>query len=315
MTKSPIIIGAGMAGLLAANMLRHLNPTILEKQSSLPNNHSAVLRFRTSAVGDVTNIPFRKVQMIKTVLTTGNMIRDAVEYSVKCTGSIRSDRSINVAPHYGVDDRWIAPHNLIEQMAEPFLHKSIAFDIDVNFTHQEDNPIISTMPMPHLMKLLKYEHQPSFNYVEALNFQATIRVDSDAFMTLMVPDLKYPFSRISITGNRLIVECPRYGAFAGDGEEEAMQLIIGVAAKLIGIQPADLEQLSWKRQKFAKIAPIDDRVRKDFMHWATDKHGVYSLGRYATWRPGLLLDDLVQDIRLIERWITTGDRYAVAKHR
>ena len=59
------VIGAGLAGLLAGNMLRHRDPVIHEVQPSLPNNHSAVLRFRSSAVGDVLNIPFQKVKMIK----------------------------------------------------------------------------------------------------------------------------------------------------------------------------------------------------------------------------------------------------------
>ena len=53
MTTEVTIIGAGMAGLLAANMLRHRDPVILEAQKSLPNNHHALLRFRSSVVGDV----------------------------------------------------------------------------------------------------------------------------------------------------------------------------------------------------------------------------------------------------------------------
>ncbi len=50
-----------------------------------------------------------------------------------------------------------------------------------------------------------------------------------------------------------------------------------------------------------KILPIDEDVRKRFIMWASDKHQVYSLGRFATWRPGLLLDDVVNDVRVIQR--------------
>ena len=64
-----------------------------------------------------------------------------------------------------------------------------------------------------------------------------------------------------------------------------------------------------------ELSRIDEELRKDFIYWATDKHNIFSLGRFATWRPGLLLDDLVKDIRLIDKWIDRGDRYALARVR
>lgn len=49
-----LIIGAGMAGLLAANLLHRFNPTVLEKAPSLPNNHAALLRFRSDEIPRAT---------------------------------------------------------------------------------------------------------------------------------------------------------------------------------------------------------------------------------------------------------------------
>ena len=47
--------------------------------------------------------------------------------------------------------------------------------------------------------------------------------------------------------------------------------------------------------------------RKAFIFWASSTRGVaYSLGRFATWRPQLQTEDLIQDIRLIEGWIREG---------
>ena len=62
-----IIYGAGMAGLLAANMLRRHKPELREKQEDLPNNHDALLRFRNNSVGVATNIPFKKVKVRKAI--------------------------------------------------------------------------------------------------------------------------------------------------------------------------------------------------------------------------------------------------------
>src|SRR5688572_5532364 len=59
------IAGAGMAGLLAANLLRRHRPEVFERQLDLPHNHSALLRFRSPAVSDATGIPFRRVLIRK----------------------------------------------------------------------------------------------------------------------------------------------------------------------------------------------------------------------------------------------------------
>jgi hypothetical protein len=59
-------------------------------------------------------------------------------------------------------------------------------------------------------------------------------------------------------------------------------------------------------QSYAKIAPMDETLRRNFIYWASTVTGrAYQLGRFATWRPRLLLDDLVHDVRLIEGWATS----------
>lgn len=286
-----------MAGLLAGNMLRHRSPVVVEAQPELPNNHSAVLRFRTSQVGDVLNIPFKKVRMLKAPLPWLNPVADALNYSYKCSGSYRSDRSITDGLVY--DDRYIAPPGLIGQMAD---NCTIRFGNAQAFA---SGPIqISTIPMPALMKALNYRHEIEFSYVPGRNLRAKIK-NCDAYVSLLVPDPSYPFSRISITGDELIVEGPKVMA---EGN-------IDHATDLLGIPRGDVHSIEVKEQKYAKISPIDNDKRKQFLHWATTEHNIYSLGRFATWRPGLLLDDLVNDIRLIDRWSQSGNQYDVAKHR
>src|SRR5262245_61666308 len=109
------IVGAGLSGLLAGNMFRHREHKIYESQSALPNNHSAVLRFRTAKVSETLDIPFKRVTMIKATAEWRNPVADALAYSFKNTGIYRSDRSINAG--VVVDERWIAPPDLIARMS------------------------------------------------------------------------------------------------------------------------------------------------------------------------------------------------------
>jgi hypothetical protein len=310
MTKSHII-GAGLAGLLAANMLRHREPLVVEQQPELPNNHSAVLRFRSSVVGDTLGLPFREVTMIKDVVRWRNPVADALAYAKKNGNVIRSDRSI-IAGHT-VATRYIAPPDLIERMAA---RVNIAFGEGYAFPKEHSKgAIISTIPMPVLMKALKYPRieEAEFRNLIGTNIKAKVK-NCDAYVTLSVPDPSVTFSRVSITGDELIIEAPNVGNILY-GEDAYVDETIEQAADMLGIYIGDIGEPTLHRQQYAKIAPIDEALRRDFVYWASHERGVYSLGRFATWRPGLLLDDLVKDIRLIDGWVDGNNNYGRARAR
>lgn len=319
------IIGAGLAGLLAANMLKPGTFEVVEAQEKVPNNHHAILRFRSTAVADALGLPFRKVQLIKATVPYRNPAAEALSYSAKAFGQYRSDRSIPTGPERG--DRYIAPPDLIGMMAhaaelQGVLHLGRPFDFelyrDAPF-HSGYEPVISTIPMPTLMKKLGYEPAAEivFNSVPGWVIKAKI-AKCDAFVSLYVPDPQHVFSRVSITGDELSIEIPRLDLSL---EKEAppsqgeLDYWVDQALKLLGIYSDDASDIRFHNQHYLKIAPIPDRQRKHFMHWATDRFNIFSLGRFATWRPGLLLDDLVKDIRLITGWIEGDNAYAIRQHR
>jgi hypothetical protein len=298
-----IIIGAGMAGLLAARMLAHHKPVVWEAQSSLPNNHSAVLRFRTSTVGDVLGIPFKPVSMIKDIVPWTNPVGDSIAYSFKNTGQYRSDRSITRG--MVSEPRWIAPPDLIERMAEGV---NIAYGKRFgNADEVAGQPVISTVPMPWMVDFFGSEVD-EFVWASGQSVKAHIK-DCDAYVSLLVPNPHEVFTRVSITGHELIVEVPNVSPIDPAKVIERAVWHLGIeASNILWHGPA-------VKNTYNKIVPINDGKRKSFMYWLTDKHSIYSLGRYATWRPGLLLDDLVKDIRLIDGWIRSKSSYDVALHR
>jgi len=279
--------------LLAANMLRRHRVTILEKQPTLPNNHHAVLRFKTPEIGNILGIPFKKVNMIKTYEPFKNVVADSLSYSRKCTGKFLSDRSIIAGTVQA--ERYIAPKNLIEQMAENVL---ISYNTEFNPLKKiKPNipiPVISTLPMPILMALLEYEHDINFDSIPGCVFIGRI-LDCDAYVSVLYPGLE-AYSRATITGDQLIVEFP-------NRTEIPDSIDLAIVYHSLGFYDVVVLDADFKNQPYFKITEIDEAERKKFMRWATVTHGIYSLGRYATWRPKLLLDDLIHDIRKIEGWI------------
>lgn len=309
-----IIIGAGMAGLLAGGMIRNQKVTIYEAAENLPNNHSAVLRFRSNAVGEFLGIEFKRVKMIKCTEKWKNPVADSLAYSLKCNGSatLRSIISADATEQF----RYIAPPNLIEQMRER-VNGEIVFGRKVQFDEIKKcgTPIISTMPMNILMDILKFPDKPNFDFVHGVNVNATLS-NVDANVSVYIPNPSHKFNRISLTGNRLTVEFshPR-SSFEDvkslcDGlrkNKKQIENIVEVAASTLGIDWPEIEECSASMQKYSKILPITENERKNFIVWASENFGVYSLGRFATWRPGLLLDDLVNDVNVIQRIIKHGN--------
>ena len=307
------IIGAGMAGLLAGGMIRDQSVSIWESASSLPNNHSAVLRFRSSIVGDALDIPFKKVKMMKTTYPWRNPVADAMAYSMKTNGTA-SLRSVTDA-NGEISERYIAPENLIQELRKR-VTGAVFFDVKIGSDELEgmSKPIISTVPMPVLMKLLKYEDIPKFSYVNGFNINCTVP-QSDAYVSVYVPNPYRQFNRVSLTGQKLTIEFSfpelnneelKDEADCIRNDASAIELLVLDALYCLGMEDCEWQDAKLSMQPYSKILPIDEGERRRFILWASDNFGIYSLGRFATWRPGLLMDDVVNDVRVIRKIIKNG---------
>ena len=307
MTKKVTIVGAGLAGLLAANMLRRSEAVVIEAQPSLPNNHHAVLRFRTDRVALQTGIPFRKVKVHKAIHNPINPVADALAYSNKVLGRTELRSVINTDPA----DRYIAPANLISRMAEG-LNINFSTFFGREYQGREEGPIISTMPMERMMDILEYDGpRPEFRYEGGMVIKAKLR-DCDVFATIYYPHSMRCY-RASITGNELSIE---FGGFQSDLLPGDAPIMVAQVLKTFGLSGDSIEgDITFHTQKYAKISRMSDadtRKARDFMFWATLHFQIYSLGRFATWRAGLLLDDVVADVAKIEGWMRSGS-YALKK--
>lgn len=315
-----IVAGAGLAGLIAANMLRNEVSSIFETQSSIPNNHTALLRFKTSVVGDAVNIPLRKVRVMKAVDSWRNPVADALSYSIKCTGTVNLRSSTTAAGE--IEDRYIAPNDFMPRLMIGAGMTKFCFDTSAFSVRKGDEPIISTIPMPSLMEILGYEFEKTkFEFVKGYTVTYDIpkqhRVNVCA--TVYLPDPEVSPYRASITDSRLIIEVADGDSTISYEEcrsvsSQALRVILP-ALKALGIHghisaQEVIDGSEINRMKYAKILPIDDEQRKRFIMWASTEHGVYSLGRFATWRPKLLLDDIVNDVRVISR-MASGDLSSV----
>lgn len=288
------IYGAGISGLIAGALFQ--TAKIFEASSEGSINHKAVLRFRTSAVGDAVGIEFRRVRVHKGIWFNSAPAEPSIMlsnmYSQKVIGRL-ADRSI-----WNLDaaDRFIAPENFIEQLADrsrgriEWGHKLTAEEV---MEHQ--GPAISTLPMSLMVRFVDHYEPRPFQAPEFKYEPITVRryriPGADVFQTVYFPDPCTTLYRVSITGDLLIAE------YVGEPDDFYFWNAFGLHAS----QAEVVEQVS---QRFGKIAKIDDAWRKQFILRLSNEHQIFSLGRFGTWR-NILLDDVIKDVSVIKKLMNT----------
>jgi hypothetical protein len=303
-----VIYGAGLAGLLAGSMLQ--TAKIVEAGPEGMAQHKAVLRFRSSAVGDAVGIDFRRVRVHKGIWHDGRFVEPNIQlanmYSQKVIGKL-ADRSVwNLDPC----DRFIAPEDFISQLAErcrgriEWNHPVTADEIE-----RETKKIVSTIPMSVMAKLLLSHEElaltPEFKH-EPITVRRWRIHGADVFQTIYFPSPETKLYRASITGDLLIAE------YVGDGIDDNRDgRWGGPLVKAFGLSHVP-EEIETTKQRYGKIAKIDDAWRKRFIFDLSSHYNIFSLGRFGTWR-NILLDDALNDISVIKKLMNTST-YDRSKH-
>lgn len=305
-TGAPTIVGAGLAGLIAA----HAWPgaPVLEAAPSPAPLHKALLRFRTAAVAERTGIAFKSVQVRKGLWSEGAFrapdIRLANLYARKVLGAAglgSAERSIwNLDPVH----RFIAPDNFYERMLDQ-VGKRVHWGAKVNFGKAGPRPngdIISTAPLPVVLESLGLAIAPNTFQRAPITVERWHVPGADLYQTIYFPDESTALYRASITGSTLILE------FAGGPGETWSVNDTALAAQAFGLDPMSLDLTETISQKYGKIREVDPFTRKQLLFSLTHEHSIYSLGRFATWR-NILLDDVVTDIAVIKNLMASGAAY------
>lgn len=288
------IIGAGLAGLIAANVFPQA--TIIEAAGRNKVEHKAVLRFRSTAVADATGIEFRKVRVNKGIFSyvasrQGRFVAPSIQlanmYSKKAIGNF-SDRSIwNLEP----SDRYIAPEDFIPQLIQNCDNR-ISWGEAFDFSKSQE-AVISTAPMSVAVKALGVENSPTFSYRNIFVKRFRIQ-NADVFQTVYFPDPETGVYRASITKDLLIIEAVRE---INDADVEMVNQAFWVG---------ETSEIESSKHSFGKIALIDDAWRKNFILKLSTERKIFSVGRFATWR-NILLDDVVHDLSVVKKLIKLGN--------
>jgi hypothetical protein len=304
-----IILGAGLAGCLAGALER--DAEIYEVQTGAHAQHKAVLRFRDDKVSRALGIPFKRVRVNKAVWLEDRSYnwcspRAANLYSQKVIGRLMARSIGDLAPV----DRFIAPDNLHELLAarcEGRIHwgttitgitREILYTANtfgnVKGVVREGAPIVSTLPLEALHKICSIEVVDQFTSAP-IHVERYRVPDSDMYATTYFPAQGLGLYRATLSGELLMLE-----GMTPIGPKDRDE-----AVNALGLNYYGIEKIETVSQRYGKIMPLPDDRRKKLLLDFTLKFGVFSLGRFATWR-NILLDDVMEDLFKIRAMVHMG---------
>lgn len=297
MSKTPIILGGGLAGLIAAC---HFTDSHVYEAGPRAPQHRALLRFRGDSVSRLTGIPFRPVTVCKAVVYGNQQYHGTCpiglsnEYSLKVTGQLSGRSIMNLEK----SQRFIAPDDFYDQLVDKVWNR-IHFKKPISEL-DPDSSYISTIPLNIMLDICGLDKSGldfDFSRQQITVHRMKVGVNCDVFQTIYFPEPDLRTYRASLTGDTLIVEMvnrhPHGQKFDySDQIDEVMDI-----ARHFGIRPYMLDMGTHEvvDQKYGKIVDIPSEKRHAILYQLTTDYNVYSLGRFATWR-NILLDDVAEDI-------------------
>lgn len=311
------IIGAGIAGLMAAYYFAKngYEVVVLERKPTLTNDHSAVLRFRED-MRSFLPIPLEEAKLFKNICFGGKLHNQSNIffnnlYSIKSTGALR-ERSIN---KLDTEMRFIPPENFYELLV--LICKGVNVNFKTNYAADKNDiledgwEVITTAPLPVTLKMLEISHDISFssNSIDTWNYTLDEKFQSNVHQTIYFPsrDFMNPAYRISILGNRIVAELNTDLNINGRHDFDTAAKIKLQIKDAFGVDLTASASGKFRTQPLGKLVNINEETRKKLLYEITKDFGVYTLGRFATWREGIMTPDVKKDIMKIKQWISLKD--------
>jgi hypothetical protein len=320
MQNKILILGAGQTSMIAAIMLKnrgHDVEIVDDKPiEEINQNHFALLRFKTDKIEKETGIKLQKINTEKAILykenhyTESNIFFNNL-YSKKVSEKYQN-RSIGNLQN---GTRYQPPEDFFQQLKTrciaigvKFTQASISNQLEAIKLFNVSN-VISTIPMPTMNKIFfNMDIDFSFQEINTIEFEIN---DCNLNQTIYFPDeFSIPY-RISIIGNKAKCEITQNDfkkwisvkGFEIEHNKGLVNCLLKNIEDAFGISIKNFKSLQnsqFKQQKFGKISKIDEDKRQSIIYNLTNNHNIYSLGRFSCWR-NILLDDVVDDVKLIEK--------------
>jgi hypothetical protein len=315
-----LILGAGLAGTMMARILADHNPeskrivVVDQRPTQNTKNHWALLRFRDLETARALGVGVEEIEVEKAVYWHGQLhyaadITMNNTYSLKAYGNL-ANRSLK---HLGITKRYLplstpAPLNCEWGYTVKRIEPGLVTTEDAHGTECEIEYeiCISTLPMSTLLWVtrgvefpkVEWQSEPISVFRKKVN-----KIRCEVNQTIYFPESRFNIYRATLERGLFIIE---YMDMGTESPIDEFEEVIGCFGLPFSRSLFDeVEPKDFHIQEYGKIVDMDDSLRREIIYQLTDQFNIYSVGRFATWRP-LRADQLVKDVYKVERMIKQG---------
>jgi len=318
-----LILGAGLAAHLANSAFKGEEVAVLDEESRtninyIPPEKLAVFRFKTANISNYLSIPLQKVQVQKSIcLSQGQLVDQPTiaannAYSYKTSGTILPKSLMDC----GIVERYVIPgvHNKGLYINPPISNlvkykKILKIDkgsMIIKDTSDNIRPIdydicINTAPIRWLVDILAGGSPFEAYSLPIFITKFDLTLNSKVYQTIYFPFM-YPHRylyRATLEGHYMIIE-----SMAWFESKKDTDMVIDRVMKEFGLSGSDVwkESLSTRHLVSGKLIPSNDMERKGLIRMLTMDYNIYSLGRFAIWKP-IKIDEIIQDLQRIQAMV------------
>lgn len=301
--------------------------------------HRAVLRFKTNLVSELTGIPMEQITIQKGIVNlTGYNIPSSIEamnaYSFKVTGALTRRSIMNTeqnARSSCINDsiRYLPPKDFIRRLLSNVKHfkfldaaigQTYSSYIEEHIHSTEKQPIISTIPLTMWYNIDNGEKDE--NTLQGAKSILVTTAKLNGVISNLHQTIYYPFGligmpslyRATMEGDTIIAEFMLGKQTNFLSSDKSINSALVRILETFGIYlngdgyKLTLTNLTRDAYPRGKLNPLkmDDKQRKALIYNLTNKHRVYSLGRWATYR-SIGMDAIANDLLKIERLLRMDD--------
>lgn len=286
------ILGQGPSGVMAARRIAlcfpELSICMLDKSPTVRDDHSFHIHSYIEDVPGLGHSDLGEPKRFSVSIWDGKVFKndptiyDINQYSVKIFGQVKISNISNLSSYTVIPVSKLSLVNSVMAgvRVQKFAAEVTRISTPDKVIHSSIGPIgyrylVSTIPLPTLLSLAGIRHDIRFRSYPFYSGHLRLDYNTHCYQALMSTSFNNELSRVVLMGASAYVES--VDSHINGSDVDLLSSFLFMATK-------DFSPLKNLHPMIpGRIDLLPREIRKPLLHWLTERHNIFTLGRYGAW--------------------------------